>query len=365
MLLYGYAGVEYKQKIYFSSAYPVGCLFCFDPDDGSTKFIKQFFVEESQGACHGGAVLYQDTAWFIPWDACRVVCINLNSMQETYFDILNHREGNGHAFADYLVCGDNLFLIPSGEYLDTLVIVDMKKQEMRCFRDVISGSKCIGAYSWENTLYFVSPEGKVISEFDLDKQKIKRIGLEEQFGVQRYTSVLQDKKIVFFIPTEAAQVLAVNLETGKREVMEHPHANYCGGIIVDNGILLYPADDESGFLRLDTGLKSTLRTVCQCGKALGGWMYMEEISSDRMSHLIMGNDGKIYLFDRSGELKESWKYTTQVDECLRTSKIDWEFLKKKFTGEVPLSEAPGMELSYLLSAILEKDLSENKEISNE
>lgn len=355
MSVRGSAGVVYNEKIYFSSEYPVGCLYCFDIKEKTTQFIKQFSVDKKQGMCHRVALLYSNMAWFIPWDGCRVACVDLITMEERYFDISNHGYANGHAFADYIVYKeDELVLIPSGVDLTTLMIINMKTKHTQSYLDVIPSCKCIGAYIWEDILCFVSPDGEVFSEFDLKEKKIKSKNMEKKSKAGDYASLLRYKEWICLIPYSGSNVILMDLKTGSREKILLPHKQdaYWSGCIIKDGILLHPGNYNSNFLKLD--LLSKKGTVIDWHKKClsNDWVCLKEIFSNDKEHLVMGTDGFFYLFDEEGVLRKSWNYMIEVEDRLEKPKMNAGILSKFFLENGPIYENADLELKDLISVVL-------------
>ncbi len=355
MLVRGVAGVVYNEKIYFSSEYPVGCLFCFDIKEGTTQFVKYFFVENMQGMCHRTALLHNHTAWFIPWDGCRVTCVDLETMEDRYFDITNHNPANGHAFTDYIVYKEKeLILVPSGMDLSTLMIINMETQEAQCFPDVIPVEQCIGAYVWNDILCFISDEGEVLSEFDLIERKVKSEKRRKKSVSGAYESILQDKGQVYLIPYEASEVVRIDLEAGNREKIPLPCPKdaYWSGCIIEDGILLYPGKYNSNFLKINVMSKKGTVMEWQKEHVSDDWVTIKEIFSNGKEHLAMGTDGMLFLFNEKGALKKSWNYTTEVEERQAPSKMELQILKRNFLQCSPIFETPHMGLTDLISVVL-------------
>lgn len=357
MLVRGVAGVVYNEKIYFSSEYPVGCLFCFDIKKETTRFVKQFSVDKKQGMCHRGAQLYHNTAWFIPWDGCRVVCVELDSMEERYFDIQNHHYKNGHAFADYIVYKENeLVLIPSGMKLTTLMIINMKTQQAQCYPDVIPECQCIGAYIWRDLLHFISSDGKVLSEFDLNERKLKVKNTGEKSESRGYASLLRHGEWICLIPYNGSDVTLIHLKTERRETipLPDPQDAFWSGCVIKDGILLFPGNYNSHFFRIN--LFSKKGTIIEWSKEQESdhWVCIKEIFSNDKEHLAIGTDGAVYQLNEEGALMKRVNYKCKVEERLKIPKMDVRMLEEYFLQYGPVNESPELPLADLVSVVLEK-----------
>lgn len=348
MYVEGNAGVEYKGKVYFSSFNPTGCLFCFDIEKEMTVFIKRFSVEISQGMCYIDAFGYENYAWFIPWDARRIVCVNLDSFEDEYFEIKYHDYANEHAFVDCLPFGDDkLILIPCGHKLDTMVIVDLKRHLIEEFSYVIPKRKCIGAYVWENKLYFLSVHGEVISLFDLKKMQAEHLYERDESVVWEYSSLIQNDSIVYLIPREAYNVQIIDLCTNVRRQIMLPFLEdqFWGGMLIRDSVLLfsfrYGNGDSLNGEKIDRELVRCLKIygkddyveTCRFphGRSTRFQQRMRKIYSEqgREHRLIIGSDGNLFQTDENGYIINTWVYSIEIAP-------DW--LKPKFDRRITMED---------------------------
>lgn len=331
MYVEGNAGVEYRGKVYFSSFNPVGCLFCFDIEKGTTTFIKQFSVEVSQGMCHMDAFLYGNNAWFIPWDARRLVCVNLDSFEDEYFEIKCHDYANEHAFADYLFFEDDkLILTPCGHRLDTMVIVDLKRHSIEEFPHVIPKVKCIGAYIWEDKLHFLSIYGEEISLFDLKKMQAEHLCEKDENTGWKYSSLIQNASSVYLIPREADNVQVIDLHTNVRRQIMLPFLEdqFWGGMLIRDGVLLlacrYGSGDSQNKNITVPGMVRCLKVhgkddhveICRLphGRSMRFQHHMRKIYSGQGQErrLIIGSDGNLFQMDENGCIVNTWDYSIEI-----------------------------------------------------
>ena len=331
MYVEGNAGVEYKGKVYFSSFNPTGCLFCFDIEKETTTFIKKFSVEVSQGMCHIDAFLCENHAWFIPWGARRLVCVNLDNFEEMYFEIEGHDYANEHAFIDYLTFEDDkLILIPCVHRLDTMVIVDIKRHSIEEFPHVIPKGKCIGGYIWENKLHFLSVSGEVISLFDLKEMKVEHLCETVEGDDWKYSSLIQQDSIVYLIPREADNIQVIDLRTNARRQIILPFSEdqLCGGMLISSGVLLFACHyGGGGFLNKkmkDRGMIRCLKIhgeddhveICKFphGCSTRFQYYMRKIYSKQSQsrQLIILSDGNLFQIDENGYIMNTWDYSTEI-----------------------------------------------------
>lgn len=341
MYVEGNAGVEYKEKVYFSSFNPVGCLFCFDIEKGTTTFIKQFSVEVSQGKCHIDAFLYENYAWFIPRCARRLVCVNLDNFEEEYFEIKGHDYANELAFADYLSFEDDkLILIPCGHKLDTMVIVDLKRHSIEEFPQVIPKGKCIGAYVWEDKLHFLSIDGQLISLFDLKKMQTEHLDEIVKEDNWKYSSLIQNGSIVYLIPREADNVQVIDLHENvrRRIALPFPIDQFWSGMLISGGVLLFACRYGNGDFSSE---KITERGVVRCVKIHDGnshgetcefphgrstrfRYYMRKIYSeqDQNRQLIIVSDGNLLQVDEKGCIVNIWDYSIEIASNWLKTKVD-------------------------------------------
>lgn len=360
MYVVGNAGVEYKGKVYFSSFNPTGCLFCFDPAKGMTTFIKQFSVEICQGKCHIDAFLYENNAWFIPWGARRLVCVNLENFEEEYFEIEGHDYANGHSFIDYLPFEDDkLILVPCGHKLNTMVIVDLKRHSIKEFPHAIPKEKCIGAYVWEDKLHFMSVHGEKISVFNLKKMEVEALYELAEGDNRKYSSMIQNGSIVYLIPREAdhVQVIDLRMNARRQTILPFPEDKFEGGMLIDDGVLLFACRyGGGGFLNNSITDREMIRCLKLYGKdhhaeickfprghSTGFHYCMRKIYStqSRGCQLIIGNDGNLFQMDENGYLLNTWDYSIGIAP-------DW--LKPKFDRRITMQDVkrhnPGVIMEY-------------------
>ncbi len=373
MYVEGNAGVEYNGKVYFSSFNPTGCLFCFDIEKGTTTFIKQFSVEINQGMCHIDAFLCENNAWFIPWGARRLVCVNLDNFEEEYFEIEGHDYANEHAFVDYLSFEDDkLILIPCGHKLDTMVIVDLKKRTIKEFPHVIPKGKCIGAYVWRNKLHFLSVYGEEISLFDLKKMEVKHLCEEVEGDAWKYSSLIQNGSIVYLIPREADNVQVIDLCTNVRRPIMLPFSEeqFLSGISINGGVLLFACcygDEVSlnkkvtdrGMIRcLKIHSKENHMETCKFphGRSTKFQYYMRKIYSEQEQsrQLIMVSDGNLFQIDENGYIVNTWDYSMEIASDWLKPKLDRRIAMQDIRRHNPevIMESEGLRLGDFMQALI-------------
>lgn len=345
----GNAGVEYKGKVFFSSFNPVGCLFCFDMKKKTTTFIKQFSVEISRGKCHMDAFLHGNDAWFIPRCARRLVCVDLDNFEEEYFEIKGHDYANELAFIDYLSFEDDkLILIPCGQKLDIMVIVDLKRHSIEEFPHVIPKGKCIGAYVWEDKLFFLSGQGDVVSMFDLRKMQIGYL-CERNKGVDRkYLSLVQNGSIVYLIPCGADNVQVIDLHANVRRkiLLPFPKDQFWDGMLINGGVLLFacrrygggwPSSkkiaDKEMIRCLKIHDKDNQAEICEFphGRSRRFPYCMRKVysRSGQNCQLVIASDGNLFQIDENGCIVNTWDYSIEVAS-------DW--LKPKFDRRITMRD---------------------------
>lgn len=348
MYVEGNAGVEYKGKVYFSSFNPAGCLFCFDIEKGTTTFIKRFLVEISQGMCHIDAFLYRNYAWFIPWGARRLVCVNLDSFEDEYFEVESHDYANEHAFVNYLSFEDDkLILIPCGHRLSTMVIVDLKRHLITECPYVIPKRICIGAYIWEDKLHFLSAQGEVISLFDLKEMKVEHLIERNERADWKYSSLIQDGSFVYLIPRETDNVQIINLRTNVRGqiTLPFPEDQFLGGVLISGGVLLFACRygkggsssekivDRKMIRCLKIHNKDNHTEICKFSHGLSTRFqyYMRKIHSEQSQkrQMIIGSDGNLFQIDENGCIVDTWNYSVEIA-------LDW--LKPKFDRRITMQD---------------------------
>lgn len=165
--------VEYKGNIYIVTNSPTGCLFKTDPETQVTSFVKQLYVENKVGMSYYKTIRYGREAWFLPWDSKRIVVIDLETFEETYYIVTGLDFYKGHGFIDYVMCGeDTAVLIPSGDNFNTIAVVNLTTKDITYYTDAFPMMRCIGAYYDNDIVHLVSDEGIILSELELKTRKI-------------------------------------------------------------------------------------------------------------------------------------------------------------------------------------------------
>ncbi|MCR4842499.1 MAG: hypothetical protein K5840_04470 [Eubacterium sp.] len=337
----GCAGVIYKGKIYFTTFYPVGCLYSFDLKSKTTEFLKRFPVDNDNVMCHMGAVLHGNEAWFVANGVCRVLCVNLDTLETEFFDIPNHDYMNATGFVDYLIYDeDKLVMIPCGHALDTLMIVNMSDHSVESFFHVIPNKKCIGAYLHEDEIRFLSTDGKLIAVFNLTKRESVIVNREKDPVEWGFSSLVQGGSEVYLIPRDYGEIGVLRPESDEliRVSIPNPGCSYCGGLMLKEGLLMLGWRDDRGEIPTDSDGRQMTECVFLTLKDSSAreirfphgpvgrvQEYMTLVGEADGMHVIMGSDGNIFFVDDEAGIKEVIEYSIEADAELSTPIIERHF----------------------------------------
>lgn len=173
-----YAGVKYDNKVFFSGYYWLTGLFSMNIENGEVKFLKLFEKEILTSRLHRMAFLYQNEAWFIPEQADYIACLDINTLEISYYEIPCYKKNPVIGNRDYCVYvsgyvlkGKFLCLIP--REIDTALIIDMEKHELYPYYCVINPEKdrIADGVVLKEVLYLLPENGKNYIKIDLQSGK--------------------------------------------------------------------------------------------------------------------------------------------------------------------------------------------------
>lgn len=260
MKLNFFAGVEYKNQIYFSEYNNLNGLFLFNMESQEVRFLKLFEKEEVKPRLHRSAFLYNNEAWFIPQEASYIANINLDTLDITYYKMPFNKKSEkevGH-YCPYInghvVQNKYLYLIPHD--IDTVLIIDMELHKFYPYYGVINVEEetMIDGVIIKDDLFLLPAVGKFYIKLNLRTNKWQRIKWE--YGEWAFSSVqLVDEKI-WILPISQKYILTVELKTGVKHKLPllNPKDQYWNMMLVDNELIFFPYQ-ASNFLIVD---KNTL-----------------------------------------------------------------------------------------------------------
>lgn len=314
---YGIAGVEYGKKIYFSGFGDMSGLFEFNPMSGTVIQKSCFPGEIGGGFYHCEAFLYKNYAWYIPLEAENLVCVNLDTMEEMYFSIQN-RGFTGQAFIDYIPYNDNkLILIPGGEPLTTLAIIDLERHDVECIPDVIPQGICIGAYLWGNSLSFINSRGSICAKLNLKNREKRFVDMVGVFA-PKYNSLIQDGENVYLIPCRDDAIVVINISSEKKQFVQLLNSldRFKGGFVLPDYVIIFPRDDTKRYLKISKKTNVIEWKAYPYNGCVYGWMELRHIMSNQMNNVVMSLDGNMLYFDDEGEIIDVKSYAAEVDNCI-------------------------------------------------
>lgn len=270
-----YAGVEYNNKLYFST-YNHNGLYEMDLIEKKIKLIT-VFKEKQMAMIHRAAFLYKNNAWFIPQCGEYIAKVDLDTLEIKYFKysyLLKDENSKSiyHAFIWGKKVGKFLYLIPRS--IDTLVVINMETDEIREIHSVINPQQEItmdglveqdavfiffrkaGYYrkidlktgnifdydfgvgvcsvtGHKDNLWILTEESKALIKYDIKKRQInKKIELE---GIEQYLGTVENDDKVIFLPFKADSYLCLDMESEKafaEEVKDIKMAEYYNKLTV-------------------------------------------------------------------------------------------------------------------------------------
>ena len=253
-----FAGVEYKNKIYFSAFYVNG-LFVFDLKREEITFLKLFEKEKMKKRLHRAAFIHNNEAWFIPQEAENIACVNLDTLDITYYkppytrtNIDYETSTEYHLYLSGRVVDDRyLYLVPAD--IDTVSVIDMEMHNISSVYiiDDIEKERYNDLIVIDSKLWMIPRIGTGLKVLDLDTKKI----VEKKWGYDdySYSSVEVVNGKLWFAPCVARNVLSIDLDTEEHKLFTfEPATNkYSGMFKVGNILFICPIEGEN-FIVIDS-----------------------------------------------------------------------------------------------------------------
>lgn len=218
MKLNFFAGVEYKNKVFFS-AFLVNGLFVMDLNTNEVKYLKMFDKEKMKERLHRRAFIYRNEAWFIPQEAEFIACVNLETLDISYyrppykqanFDFEKDRYFHTY-FSGNVIQDRFLFLVPGD--IDTVSVIDMETHKIvELYRnDDINAKQFSDVLVINDELWIFPWKGKSIIIMNIMTKEIREMKWE--FEDYSYDSVVQTDREIWFAPSEAEKIAYLELDT--------------------------------------------------------------------------------------------------------------------------------------------------------
>lgn len=242
-----FAGVEYMGKIYFSASSHNG-FYETDIYTKKTKFLAVFQKEKMSYVLHRMAFLYEHYVWYIPQYGKYIVKIDLETLEQTYFDVPNSEQTKGVLFiAGKKIDEKTICLLPRDN--SNVLIIDMQSENIRVLQDVINDKeeKVIDGLVLDRNLYLFFLEKKYYARIVLDTGK-----RDDIFMSNMIQSVVQIENIVEILTQGSEKIISYSLEEKKviDEFLLDGKNLYNGLVCVKDNIIALPFQ-ASGFLVID------------------------------------------------------------------------------------------------------------------
>lgn len=213
--IYFSAGVKYK-NIYYLAASHINALFKYDEKENKLTFLLCFQKEKCKNYLYLKAFLYEDEAWFIPFQADYIAIVNLNDFSIQYLPVIckkklkstNYKYINILFFRKKYLC-----LIPQD--IDAAVVYDLASKKGKAYYNIVENQE---VYPYHGAIY----KNKKIYFFPWTAEKILALNLEtneREFLLwnekeEDYGDVIYDKKsgFLFHAPARANDIMVDNLE---------------------------------------------------------------------------------------------------------------------------------------------------------
>lgn len=323
-----FAGVEYKNKIYFS-AFGVNGLFTMDLSSHRITFVKIFEKEKMKMRLHRAAFIYENEAWFIPQEAEYIACLNLESLEITYYrPPFEQAKSLDYClyYTGHVVDQRYLFLVPG--YVDTFSVIDMKKHEIYPIyqNEDLKNIEIADAIVLNNQLIMIPGFGKELILLDLISRNEHRYPWK--YGDQAYSSVAYSNGKIWFVPFEADQIMYYDLKLEKKYFLklENPDNKYCELVQFQNKLIMCPILGDD-FAIVDTARNTVLFDHCGGCKDIfpNELSKMAVVASKNRHILCTGGTNHMIEFGNSGDDYKVFPIT----QCARDlPEYQDEFIKK-------------------------------------
>lgn len=255
-----YAGVEYNNKIVFSSCTHNG-LYELDMETERVRFITMFKKENVLPILHRAAFVYENEAWFIPQHAKNIARVNLDTYDIDYYEVPNIKKEQTMDSAVF-ICGkkigeDKLYLFPRD--INDAVIVDMKKKEIEILYSVVDSDR-------EKVIDGVVVHGELVLFFH-DEKYYAKVNLlskkREDIEIQReIRSACVMKNEIWLLTNHSEEVLRydINKELLINEYQLKDGFNYYGLEVFNECIVGMPMQAK-GFFYIDAYVSDVMKTI--------------------------------------------------------------------------------------------------------
>lgn len=211
------AAVEYRGYIYFCQPLTNG-LFRLCLEDSRTEFLTFLDIEKANEPFRN-AYRYENYAWFIPWEAEEILCVNLDDLHVEYYSIpfskKNIRGLNAYPHAYFYTSGrintEEVFLVPCGT--DTPIIINMKTKEIISYKGIVDTESEVMWYGTcvEDEIWMAPYEGRRLIILNYKTGDVRSVLWE--FERMQYGGMLYYDNKIWFAPNKADNMLVFDIKT--------------------------------------------------------------------------------------------------------------------------------------------------------
>lgn len=249
-----FAGVEYQNSIYFSSMY-FNALCKMDLETNEVEILKIFEKEPMYSRLYRQAFLYGNEAWFIPQRAKYITCVNLDTLDISYYDVPFHteiEETDKYTYCRYhtgvFVEKDKLCIFPYDA--DLVLVIDMKSHMITPIYEISNRENYmigIMAETDQYKMFFHQREDVVC--YHKTTGKISQEKLGKKLGLCS-TVLLEDKLVMLSANSKVLYQYQNSIlnETEVPEILQDE--KYNGLVAMGDKILALPFEAKA-FLAID------------------------------------------------------------------------------------------------------------------
>ncbi len=293
------SSIKYKEYVYIIES-KLNALFRTNIKTGETEYLISLKCKKKE-ELYRDAYLYKNYAWFIPWMAEQILCINLDTLDCKYYDIpygkLNEKDIAysvfTYFFSSVMLNEKMIFCIPTGT--DTAILIDMEQQKIIKYEGIVdvdrenfaygacdkewiymspySGDRMVAInyitgktkeYPWiysckeysgmtcsNGKLWFAPNKADNMLVFDLQEAKFEKIPLGEVYNSEfNYLDIFVHNEILWILPWWSKGILLYDIKTKKWKFREKD-AEICW--YYDTELRKVHTDDKIMFVSCRTG----------------------------------------------------------------------------------------------------------------
>lgn len=358
------AGVEYKNKIVFSSTYING-LFELDLNTRKILFIKNIEGEPWEMHLFRKAFLFENEAWFIPQRANHVICVNLDTYDIEYFELPYNKKFEEtknypyyFAYIDGLIVNERyLYCIPNG--LDSLLIIDMQEHHILSVKEINNPELDLiyTAYFYQGKVHLLSQKGKLDKLIYIESKKVEKRNWK--FDSTGFLSSMQIGTDLYLIPAyletgNTKRLAKIDLLTEEIVYIEMPDIfeEYYEGLYIKNYLILLP-DYGKNFIKMNIVKKvfEQVKYPNELENKLNSCNNAARIIASKGKKLIsLMNSGYVLEFDNDGNISNYFE--VGEIEGVEVQKVIKKYKEKKINfPKVLMQEKKELSLNEYIQLI--------------